>query len=1143
MAIVNIGFSEFLEDNIKEITDKYDWMKTRTFKLCKTIEEFKEFIDKAIEFGHCVLDLETNGLSTRIKKVDNKIVSVTTIVGFCLCYDTTFAIYVPINHLEDAEYNLPEKKTLDEIKRLCTNCKVIFHNAKYDVALLKNYGIIISDYKMFEDTIILGRLYDAGTKETGLKKLSEKLLNQPMLELKEVTGGENRFDLISPNVGYIYGGSDAICTFDLYKFFEKQDIIKQQEFIYNLEKRIVFVVIEMESHLIKINIPYLLEIRKKAEERIEKLTKEVYELVNHEFNIDSPLQLGKILFDELEYEYPQKRKTTTGQYITDDKTMKKIAEKYPLVQKILEYRNLKKLTGTYIKKLLLNTDKEGFVKLSFNQVGTDTGRFSSPGGAGLEIDGYSGVNFQSMPKKPDKKNPELDLRKAFTVRDPSKTMVAIDYENEEMRVATNLSNETVWIDAIKKGVDFHTATGALVSGKNVEDIGPDSPERRIGKTVNFLSLYLGGPYNLSEQAGISITEAKRILTTYFSGVPRLKKWMEREIARSHKSKIVKTVFGRIRPLNAFYDSDDKTIISHGDRCVINSEVQGCLQPQERCLTTKGYLPIIKIKDLKDSGHNIKVWTGTTWENFDVLDRGEADLAEIELKNGMKIEIDTRHEVLIEDIEGYRFEKYENLNENTKICVSVPQVLKFGDPPSNFPFHCWKAFSYILGALVKSGFIENENEITLTLDSQYIEETLEYLKSEMSIYETKISQKDNNIKIYYKNFSLIFNSNFNMNSKKEILKFMLKTPIYMRQKFLEGFNKSENNINLDRDILRDVQLLGWVSGTPFYIKEDNGHFSLIKFDNDNTKQYYSFPLKYKRNLNRKGNTYTLAVHSDLHRFDSAGIISKNTCADIMKIVMAKLHAWIHRNNFQDDIKILITMHDELVFEITTEKLNFLIPEIVKIMMLKDVITNKLKWEIPLTVDVKYGQNWRVEKNFFEDFPELKKNLDTEIFESNPVLKEEPEKKNEKAELDSDDKNTEEKEIEKESEINNQTESLNSDPSIKSNNSESSEFESETSTETNESTESLESNSDSHTKENLTGAFTTDKYLVYEIRNRDWVNLRWLNDILTFFIKDKSEIYQSQKKILKLRDSEGNSLLVDEFEVPVDAFLALAKFFGI
>lgn len=819
--VVNLGLMDFIEDNVKSLTEEMEWMKERTLKYAENIEEVKSFVDKAIEKGLCAVDLETTGLNTRTK--DGK--PIEKIVGVGLSYDSNYGLYIPINHKEDPEYNLPEELVLEEIKRLCMNCITVYHNAKFDLTVLKNYGIIVDDHNNFEDTQLLARCYDLGQKDVKLKNLSDRLLGQKMLTFEDVVKNTKRFDFISPKVGYVYGASDPVCTLDLYNFFMEQDIVKNQMLIYKLEKRNVFVVMEMESNLVKINLPYLMELKEKTEKRIAEIKREVFKIAKEEFNLGSPQQLGKILFEKLKYDYPEKNKTASGQYKTDNTTLAKIADVYPVVNNIMEFRGLEKILGTYINNLIANHDENDYVKLGFHQSGTDTGRFSSPGGMGINLDGYSGVNVQSTPKIPPEENPYLDMRKAFIAR-LGKTIVAIDYENEEMRIATNLSKETTWIEAINKGVDFHTATGSIITGKDLEDV--TASERKTAKTVNFLSLYLGGPRTLSGQAKISFGEAKKILKTFFAGVPRLKKWMDREIYRSRRSKIVKTAFGRIRPLDKFYGSGDKALEAHGDRCAINTQVQGA------------------------------------------------------------------------------------------------------------------------------------------------------------------------------------------------------------------------------------------------------------------------------------------------------------AADLMKIVMAKLYSWIHRNNFQDDIKMLITMHDELVFEITTEKLEFYIPEIAKIMMLDEVISGQLKWEIPLTVDIKYGNSWRVKKKFFEEFPEAKQRLSKPLFESEgarfdrySAVKENSKEQPEKLEKE----NLKTKDIEENKEKSQDI--VQSDVSEK------------------EKELSQKEETKEEIKQELSESIPIDSdndspYLIYTIRDRRESHLRWLNSVLQFLIEENKDIYSSQKKILRLKDTEGNSLLISEYEVPVDCFVALARY---
>jgi DNA polymerase I-like protein with 3'-5' exonuclease and polymerase domains len=901
-SVVSFNFSEFLEENVKELTNHMTWMEGRSFRCAESIEEVRDFVDKAILAGLCAVDLETTGLNTRTKRTaTSQKAPIEKIVSFGLCYDPKIGIHIPINHIDGAEFNLDENLVLKEIQRLCAHCVTIYHNAKFDLSFLRNYGIIVSDFKMFEDTQLLARLYDAGQKDTKLKHISERLINQPMIEYNEIAP-EGKFQLISPKIGYIYGASDPMCTLDLYHFFMGQQIIIDQKSIYNLEKRVVFVVMEIESNLIKIDVPYLEKLRIEASARIKLIEQEIQTLAGEEFNVGSTQQLGKILFEKMKYRYPEKEKTASGQYKTDDKTLEKIADEFPIVKKLMEFRGLQKSLGTYIENLLNNHDEDGYVKIGFHQSGTDTGRFSSPGGMGIKEDGYSGVNVQSIPKDTEGGMP--DLRKAFVAR-PGYKLVAADYENEEMRVATNLSIETAWIEAVNAGVDFHTKTASIISGKPIDQV--QKPDRKIGKTVNFLALYLGGPMSLAAQAKISMVEAKRILADYFRGVPNLKKWMDSTIARARKNKFVKTVFGRIRPLAIFYESGDRGQEAHGDRCAVNTLVQG------------------------------------------------------------------------------------------------------------------------------------------------------------------------------------------------------------------------------------------------------------------------------------------------------------GCADIMKTVMVRVYNWIHTNNLQDDIRVLLTMHDELVFEIKEDKLDLYVPKLTKIMSLTDLLQDSLKWPLPLTVDVKYGDSWRMKKKFYEDFPELKERVNDSLdfhyssqsttnryaialgktsepdivgeLVTTPVAVPEPIPVSEPMAIPEPTPVSEPMAIPEPTPISEPVKELEpvalpeppSEPVQAVPLSESAQPVTMDSTPSeplkvivpdidmndilsslapSAKTDAPVSSQESKPAENqivmpeVSQINQNDEDFIYIVRDLKKTTSRRLNDILLFLVDEKRcESYQSPRKTLQIRDEQGHSLNVSEYKVPVDVFLALARYFGI
>lgn len=1025
----SVGFQEFIDDHVQDLVKKMEWMKDTEMDLCESVAQLTDFINSIIAGGDgtkkpfCCLDLETTGLNTRVGKNG---IPIEKIVGIALASSKNKGIYIPVNHKEGKECNLPEKDVLEEIKRLVRCVVIIVHNAKFDLQFLKNYGIIIDHYEDFEDTIILARLYDAGQKEIGLKHLSPTYIGRKMIELKEVTNSTNKLDLVHPKSCYVYAASDSVCTFGLFEFFINQPIIIEQMKVYCLEKRLLPVVMQMEANLVLIDKEYLSKEKIRIAEKLEGLKKEVQAIAKKDFNVGSTQQLGKVLFEELNYEYPEKKKTASGLYMTDTATLEKIADKYPMVKHIITIRKLEKTLGTYIENLLNNCDEEGFIKLGFSQNGTDTGRFSSPGGKGLHEDGYCGVNIQSIPANYDEHVP--DVRKAFRAR-PGKKIVACDFSGEELRVAANLSKEKKWVDEFLYGsADLHTATGKTVFKK--EEIS--KAERQLAKTLNFQILYGSGPRGIADQAKISEMEARRAVEGFLTGLPQLADWIKTERKKARKFKKSKTPFGRIRPFHMFYDSGDKGMEAHADRAAVNFMVQGCLKGSEKVLTNKGYLPIIEVKKLQESGEILKVWTGTSWETFDVIDRGPWQLATLELHNGMTLECDTRHQVLVRDGNTYDFKHFLNLKKGDLVCTTFPQEIIYG------------------------------------------------------------------------------NDNVSPDSYSDDL---LKASLEIRQKFLKNLNFNEY---YSEEQLKNIQLIAWSSGIPLHLNNDG----LKLEETESISEYFLSPIKNLYKIDQVENTYTLSVHSPLHRFDSAGIISKNSCADIMKIVMVRISNWIKSNNLEDEIKMLITMHDEIVFEMPENKLEEYIPQINDLMGLKDVLQDNLGWSVPLTIDAEYGDSWHVDHDFFKEHPELKNAKANIQFHSNTQVVEKTISTQETHTSDS----TPATSI---AELNPPIvpedfpllipDSSNSIP---------------------------DSTSQTITLETVVQTEVGEEEIFYRLKELSKINLLRLNQIITFLTEDCEKLfYKGPKAILRIQDKDGNILSVSNIKIRVDSFYSLARFFGL
>jgi DNA polymerase I-like protein with 3'-5' exonuclease and polymerase domains len=1084
MGLATRELDMFVDDNVKDILDLHPWMQDKKFELLTDRKKIEDYIYRLIENGIAALDLETTSLNTRV--MNGEIIA--KLVGICLAPNSNESAYIPVGH-EGYDDNVSYDFAVHMLKLLCmSDCRLIFHNFKYDGQVLYNHDIKILDPERIEDTMLMAAVEDASRKNKGLKYLSENLLKRPMLEISGlgVEGSKKKivsFTDVSPKKAVIYGGSDAMNTFALFEYLTES--LNEQDpngnggpwLVYNkIEKRAVFPVMEMERNLVRMNRGKLEAIRDEIHEKVKDCIINIYKLAGREFDIASGKQLGEVLFDEMGVRYPEKEKNDNGTYKTDEKTLEKVKDESPLVQYVLNYRSYQKTLSTYVNNFLKNMDENDEVKFQLNQVQADTGRFSASGGAGLEKDGYSGVNCQNISTYNKKDPTSFDLRDCVEAHKGFK-IVAVDYSGEELRIAANLSKESKWVNEFNNGTgDIHSITGRAIHNK--ENI--TKAERSTGKVLNFLTLYGGGAKGFAQQAKIPIETAKKMQYNFFKSLPGLKKWIDTEAARSRKRGYSKTAFGRRRNLRFFYDSTDNFTKSQGDRRAVNSAVQGCLQPHERCLTDKGYLPIIEIQKRLSAGQALKVWTGISWKDFTVLNRGACQWAQIKLINGMVLDCDTRHEVLTVGKNGYEFKKYEDLDRSTNVCVSVPDCLDFGEIPEKNQFSggCahnskdiilrderdFEFISYFMGILIGDGntrgFLDgNKCSVTISFGKSKLEEYYQTLQEgfnrigvTLSPYRKTTGAKGESYQADISSKALIellkyYGYNPSNSKTKRVPTLLYECPVFMRRAFIKGCLMSDGSRNAknrygihnkNKRLLQDIQLLAWTIGLASYVKDRNdGSSNLLWSDlslveetfgfyirkrktggsmllpdflyseiydlikdkdykkNNNDKVlvsklklkkkilvptvikllkkyncdlpvlYYHYPLKEKNQIDRVSETYTLSVDSPLHRFDSAGIISKNTGADVIKIALYRVWKWIYDNGYENDVKILMPVHDEIVFEVKGEweKLDYYIPELARIMKLDDLV-EKLGWDVPFELDAEFGDTWKPVYDYYK-----------------------------------------------------------------------------------------------------------------------------------------------------------------------------------
>ena len=337
----------------------------------------------------------------------------------------------------------------------------------------------------------------------------------------------------------------------------KLDEISVRKLFEEVEIPLEKVLSEMEVEGIKVDKGALKEISNELTSDIEKLKTDIWKLAEHEFNIDSPRQVGEILFDKLKIS-DKAKKTKTGQYSTGEEVLTELTGAHPIVDKILDYRELQKLKNTYVDALPLMVDhKTGRIHTTFNMVVAVTGRLSS-----------DNPNLQNIPIRTERGR---EIRKAFVPANDSMLLLSADYSQIELRIIASLSGDTAMIEAFQKNLDIHAATAARIY--NVELDAVTSEMRRNAKTVNFGIIYGISGFGLSQRLGIARKEASDIISQYFTQYPGIKKYMDDSIENARKKGYVETMLGRRRYLPDI-NSRNYAVRGFAERNAINAPIQG-----------------------------------------------------------------------------------------------------------------------------------------------------------------------------------------------------------------------------------------------------------------------------------------------------------------------------------------------------------------------------------------------------------------------------------------------------------------------------------------------------------------------------------------------------------------------------------------
>jgi len=523
------------------------------FALVQTDEELAELAELLKKADCMVLDTETSDLDPLIADL----------AGLSVCVNPAQAFYIPLGHRDEAGELLPgqpAKKSVLKILRPYledAGLPKLGHNLKFDYSIIRQQGEGVTLKGPLWDTMIASYLLDPGRRTFKLDDLCREILDLKMTTFTEVTKGDKRpeaFVYVSLEDAKNYSCEDVHGTCLLWDEFrpklEKQEL---WQLFAELETPLLPILAEMELAGIKVDTDLLQDLSHEFGKKLAALEKEIYKLAGQEFNINSPRQLGEILFDKLKL--PHGRKTKTG-YSTDVGVLEKLSF-HELPQAVLIHRNLSKLQSTYVEKLAgLVHPKTGRVHTSFNQTVTATGRLSS-----------SNPNLQNIPIRTEEGQ---RIRQAF-IPEKGHVFVAGDYSQIDLRVLAHYSQDKALLEAFRSGQDIHNRTAAEIYFVSPMLITPQM--RRVAKTINFGIVYGMSSFGLASQLNVSRREAQTFIDRYFKHYAGVQKFMEDIVKQARKDRYVTTLLNRIRYLPDI-NSSNRTSREFAERTAINTPIQG-----------------------------------------------------------------------------------------------------------------------------------------------------------------------------------------------------------------------------------------------------------------------------------------------------------------------------------------------------------------------------------------------------------------------------------------------------------------------------------------------------------------------------------------------------------------------------------------
>ena len=520
----------------------------KNYQTILDLKALKEMVDELKNAKYVSIDLETTSVNPMLAEI----------VGISVSYNKNSAFYIPILYPEKKKNNFGDNDlevALSIMKEFLENKDIrkVGQNIKYDALILYRHGVKVSN--IFLDTMIAAHILNPAARSYKLDALSIEFLNYNMVPIEDLIGkGKDQItmDLVPLDKISYYAAEDADIVFQLAEIFTpKLEENGQLNFFADIEMPLIDVLMKMENEGVYVDEDLLNEMSLNIGERLDLLVKEIYNIAEEEFNINSTQQLAKILFDDLKLTQIKKRSTA-------ENVLKELVNEHELPELILSYRKLNKLKNTYIDALPASINKKTKrIHSTFNQTIAATGRLSS-----------TGPNFQNIPIRTVDGR---EIRKSFIAQQKNWGIFSADYSQIELRIMAHLSEDKELCNAFKDNLDIHDRTASLIYNVPLDDVQPEM--RRTAKVINFGIMYGAGPFRISQELGISRKAAQEIIKQYFIQYSGIQNYIDDTLSKARSDNYVETILGRRRYV---WDVNSENALKKqaAERVAINMPIQG-----------------------------------------------------------------------------------------------------------------------------------------------------------------------------------------------------------------------------------------------------------------------------------------------------------------------------------------------------------------------------------------------------------------------------------------------------------------------------------------------------------------------------------------------------------------------------------------